>query len=279
MATEGLSLVGFMPEEQAIRYLGTRCLPADPAVQALQAQWNAAQAQLGPAFQNPGQSAVADIPPENDEHLQQLQVLPWIAPEIQVGWVFKLVEIDPLLAFQHEVDLSRSDQLCDGLPEEPSLADILPRCLRLDFPVPPFMVAKNGDHSVLIKSPSTDLRIVARGQNPELFNVFGIALGWASPLVRVVRHNNRCYLVNGFHRTVGLRRKNVKRIPCIFREVDNFADIPVKGGEETFGKELLESDAPPTLGHFAHSRAYSVQLRKVSHVINVHWSEYFLGED
>ena len=45
MPSAGLSLVGFMEQQQAIGYLQSACMPANSSVAALQAEWGAAAAE------------------------------------------------------------------------------------------------------------------------------------------------------------------------------------------------------------------------------------------
>lgn len=280
MSSNGLSLVGFMPEQQAVHYLGNVCVPADGSQPALSTEWAAACTRRGAAVANPGEAVVDDIPsPDHDAHLQAAATLPWIAPFLAAGWAFKQADIDLLLAFQHHVDLARSDALCAGLPPDASLADALPLCIPLTPSAPPFVIAGDPNHGLVIKTPSSDLRIVLKGQMPNAVNVFGIQIGWAPPFVQILRCNGRCYLTNGFHRTFGLRRRGLLRVPCLFRDVADFNEIGAPGGEASFDRPLLESADPPTFGHFANERAYDVKLRKASRVIHMNWSDYFVPEE
>src|ERR1700733_421811 len=111
MPSAGLSLVGFMDEQEALTHLRTACVPSDPSDAALKAAWQAAQAQLGPPISNAGSPNVAAIPAAQAPHIVTLMQTPWAAQALQStlqGSTFQMVEIDPLLAFQFTVDLDRS---------------------------------------------------------------------------------------------------------------------------------------------------------------------------
>jgi hypothetical protein len=54
MATDGLSLVGFMEQDKASRYLANVCIPPNATPAALHTEWTTARAKLGPTVPNPG---------------------------------------------------------------------------------------------------------------------------------------------------------------------------------------------------------------------------------
>ena len=51
MATAGLSLLGFMNQQEAIAHLLAHCVPEKREVPALVEQWQAARARKGPAYE------------------------------------------------------------------------------------------------------------------------------------------------------------------------------------------------------------------------------------
>jgi len=282
MATPGLSLVGFLDQQPATDYLGNICIPnnADPA--ALLAEWQAAQAQLGAAIPNAGQSTITAVPAANQAYAQALQAQPPIAQFLhQGGWEIRLADIDTLLAFQFHVDVARSDSLAAGLPTNPALADAFPLCLPIAPPAAPQMMvyAHNPDlqrnQSLVIKSSDVNVRVMDRG----LFGQYaGIALGLGSPFVHVERFNGRTYLHNGFHRAYALRSRGLMQIPCFYREVMNFNEV-AEGPPATFSQALLESANPPAFGHFAQNRAYPVTMRRRSRNIHISWADYVIPDE
>ena len=60
MPSQGLSLVGFMDQPQAINHLRNDCMPADSSDAALIGEWQAAQGMLGAAIQNAGNPDIQD---------------------------------------------------------------------------------------------------------------------------------------------------------------------------------------------------------------------------
>ena len=280
MPTQGLSLVGFMDQAQALEHLSTACVPANPAPAALLVEWNAARAQLAAPFANAGQPAIQPIAAAGTAYIQQLAQVQWVAealathPSLQ-GCSFQMVEIDPLLAFQFTVDMARSAQHCAPMSSPPTLDQLLACCLPMTRP--------SGEYhwqalqqSVVIKSRSLNLQMGPRGIGADFA---GFNFVWSLPMVHVVRYNGRCYLHNGFHRTVGARMAGATAIPCVFRDVPTPEAAGVKTDGSTFPIALLESANPPTVGHFTQGRAYNVSLRATTRILHISWAEYAMYDE
>ena len=186
------------------------------------------------------------------------------------GATFKMVEIEPLLAFQLTVDSSRSNHHNGNLLGPPSLDELLAICLPINPVSEPIQIHQSPG-SMMLTSRSLNFHTAAQGFINN--NFLGVQVGVSLPLVHVVRHNGKCYLHNGFHRAVGLRGLGVKAIPCVFRDVPSHEAVGIKPGA-TFQAPLLESGNPPTLAHFTQGHAYDVQLKAFSRTIHISWAEY-----
>src|SRR6266404_1770327 len=108
MASNGLSLVGFMDQPQALSYLRFACKPASETVSDtdLIKEWNAAQAKLGALNPNAGSPKIEDLPASHASYATSFLHEPWIQLSLKQfpGIAVKLIEIDPLLAYQFSVD-------------------------------------------------------------------------------------------------------------------------------------------------------------------------------
>ena len=283
MGTPGVALVGFMAESFAVSYLAQRCVPADPAPAALRARWQEARARLGGPTPNAGRPEIVPIPTQHAGHLREVTALPRFAETFGPGgWDFRLVEIDPLIATQFEVELPRAEALCAGLRGVPTMEALLQICLPPRLDAIPFD-AHPQPHALLIRSRSLNLEVHASGmlhQDPGrgLF-LAGAAFGPSLPLVQVGRFQGRCYLIDGYHRAFALRQAGATHMPCLFRDVTDYAGLGATGGYESFERELLLSADPPTCAHFAPSRACAVVLRALWRVIHVTWSQYIVPAD
>src|SRR5262249_25139520 len=128
MPGDGLSLVGFMDEQVATAYLKGACIQVrDP-----RALWLAAKKKRGDPVVKAGACNPQPLP--DSQHLEEVKKRPHFSPSIEgCEWSFKLVELDNLIAFQFHVDLARSKKACEGIAENPSVEEMLPRCLPLDL--------------------------------------------------------------------------------------------------------------------------------------------------
>jgi hypothetical protein len=279
MPTPGLSLVGFMQHAQALNHLNTQCVPANPDPAALTAEWNAAVAKLGAAFANAGRPTIQPIPAAHDAYIQQLIAAPWCAHIFSgpfQGSEFKLVELDALLAYQFTVNNDRSRHHAAAIAQNPTMQQLLDLCLPLQQSTESFQTFAS-PNAMILKSKSLNLRGFGGG----VFNAafMGIQFGVSLPFMHVVRHNNRCYLHNGFHRALCIRGVGVTHAPCIVRDVPTHDEVGIKTDGSTFDAPLLESNNPPTVAHFTQGRAYDVQIRNVARFLHASWAEYVLPEE
>jgi hypothetical protein len=196
-------------------------------------------------------------------------------------WDFKLVELDPVLAFQFHVSTERTDDLCASLSDPPTFEELLSVCLPLDLEDPPTQISVQ-PNSLSMWSPSLNFRVHSFGQvgvdQGQKLAAFGIVVGPAFPLMQVIRFDGRCYLRNGYHRAYGLKKKGATKIPCLFFDTEDYSKVGAPGGMQTFEKSVLESVNPPTCAHLTDGHAYPVLLKSLTRVVQLTWSDYALPE-
>lgn len=280
MPSPGLSLVGFLDQQNAINHLRQACVLPDTSDPALIAEWSAARAKLGPPVAKAGAPDIQPLPAAGIAHVAQLTQQPWVQQALQhqgalLGASFQLVEIEPLLAFQFTVDTARSAHHNGGSPAKPNFDELLNICLPLQQAVEQIDI-QQVPGSMMLKSRSLNLKMLAYGFMHGAF--LGVHVGLALPFVHVVRHNGRCYLHNGFHRTVGLRIRGATHVPCVVRDVPDHQSVGLAPGG-TFDAALMESIDPPTLSHFVNGRAHQVTLKSYHRTLHVSWAEYATTHD
>jgi hypothetical protein len=238
-----------------------------------------AKQKRGDPIPRAGNPQVQDIPDEYQGYLEAVTQNPRYSTTVTPGATFKLVEIDPLLAFQVHITPERTGQIVP-VGFNPGLENLLRICLPhmpLTLDQIPHDIGGDSPTSFIIESPNVNLRVIATGasanDDKEGLKLVGIAIGESSPLVQVVRFNGRCYLRNGYHRALAIRRAGQTHIPCLFLEATAFLGVVERPTEFLFRQKLLESVHPPTLGHYAQGRALSVTLRDVKRFIRVTWIE------
>ena len=279
MPTSGLTLIGFFDkQDQVLQFMRTTCVPGAKSDSDLLMEWIAAKANLGSPTSRAGKPEILPIPQDLEDHINALSLLPQIANLLANGLAgaeFKMVEIDPLLAFQFSIDVDRSNHHCHAFSNPPSNKELANACLPL-APTTENIQVSQTNQSVIIKARGLNLNVFAQGL---AHNFAGLNFGFSLPLMHVVRHNQRCYLHNGFHRAYGARKAGATHVPCIFRDVQDHQNVGIKADGSTFAAALLESSNPPTLAHYTQGRAHSAQMRALSRVLHVSWAEYILPDE
>ena len=280
MATAGLSLVGFMPQDQAIRYLGNVCVPANADSLALFGRVEVAACAGWRGLPTPGVAAVDNIPsPTTMRICKRRQLfrgcaLPCSRMGLQTGGH------RPALGVSVPCGLGQIGQPFRRLAAPPysgGRTATLHSARNL-----PAAVCHRRRPKPRPCHQDAEFRPPNNGQRPNPKRAKRIrdsARMGALRSYRLLRCNGRCYLTNGFHRTFGLRRARSAASPLPVWEVADFNELGVPGGNDSFDKPLLESADPPTFAHFANGRAYDVQLRRASRVIHASWSDYFVPEE
>lgn len=202
--------------------------------------------------------------------------------KVKLNWQFKLVEIEPLIAFQIHLDPDRAARQCALLGRDSPLDKVLEVCLPhgvQDVPCTwtPDPASTQTQGGATFESENLNLRILGAGPigPDDTHKVFiaGIAFGESSRLVQVVEFERYCYLKNGFHRAYGLHKAGLTHIPCILLKGNTYADTGALDG--AFPRSLLQSQNPPLCAHFTNDLAYPVTLRSARRVLKVNWSERF----
>jgi hypothetical protein len=274
MPSPGLSLVGFFADQQhAHNHLTQACIASNPDPAAVIAEWGAAKGALGTPIPNAGHPDIQPLAPGQQAHAQQILAHPIFQADWR-GASVVMVEIAPLLAHQLTVDRNRSSHHCNGLSNPVTDDEMMNCCLPLT-PQQEQLQIFPAQNSLLVKARSLNVRIVQGvGQPPFLGIQFDVSIPW----VHVVRLNGRHYLFNGYHRACGLMAAGATHMPCIMRDIADHNAIGLRP-PDTFDSALLDSQDPPTLGHFGQGRAYAVSLRQHSRILYVNWAEHVVPDE
>jgi hypothetical protein len=129
-----------------------------------------------------------------------------------------------------------------------------------------------GPQSLIIRSECLNIQTQAQGVFNTMFA--GIQFGVTLPFVHVVRLGGRYFLHNGYHRTNGVRASGATHVPCIVRDVPDFAAAGVRADGTTLPETAFTGADQPTMLHYAQGRAAGVSLRTVNRILHVSWAEY-----
>jgi hypothetical protein len=282
MPNPGLSLVGFLDQQSAVAVLRRSCVFTDTSDAALVAEWLRARDKLGAPVENAGRPDVQPIPSDGQAYMERLVQQPWVAASLRddlAGATFQMVELDPLLAFQFEVNTARSHHHTAGAASgPPTTEELLNICLPWDLRMENIRV-NTTPHSLLVTSQGLNFVPLAKGLfRTACGNFVGIKVATSGPFMYVARYNGLYFLHNGFNRAVGLRRRGGTHAPCVVRDHATPEALGIVPGM-TFDVGLLESANPPTVRHFTDGRAHDVQLKSFSRSLHVSWAEYITTQD
>lgn len=192
----------------------------------------------------------------------------------EVAWV----ELDRLVVYQKHIDLSYAAQLKARIGRAPGEDELFRICLPFDHPQPPACWSRVEDDSYVFVSPSCDMRFL--GTMPlearhiqdfphpgALLGVIGLAVGFGSNFLNVVRAENRLILNNGSHRAYVLRELGVERVPCIVQHVSTRDELEAVGPSDVRRDpdHFLRNPRPPMLRDY-----FDPRLRRVTPVRRVH---------
>lgn len=257
---------------------------------AIRNHWLAARARARVPMPRPGQPEVLDFPAGYESYLREVEASPAFEETVNgMAFSFKLVEIDPLIAFQIRIELDRSANLCSGVSAEPLLGDMIKPCLPTVVEDVPTSLGVGGN-SLTVESRSLNLKFrpfwpsgaptMAEITLPNARRVRTVGMHFfpSSPLVQVVRYEGRCFLKNGYHRAYGFAKAGASHVPCVFLEGETSFSAMGIVPHATFQPEVLLCENPPTMGHFVQDRAYEVNLRSYRQVLRINWSHQILPD-
>jgi hypothetical protein len=285
LATRNLHLLGFMTRMYALNFLGQRARLSSMSPGALRQFWQQAKDRIGEPFPNVGRPIVQPIDGADPSYFADVLMNPrfrsWRQGNLFDGMPFSFqnVEIDPLIAFQANVDLERAASLSGSLSSPPALAEKLKLCLPTQsepmvIETPP---SRQKQGTVVLSSPSLNLSIVQAGYlgaaSADELHFGGVGLAPRPGVVQVVQFQNRCFLRNGYHRAYGLRMEGATDMPCLYLLASRWDQVGAEAAESPFTKDLLESDGAPTMGHFTQDRATEVLIRTAIRVVTLTYKE------
>ncbi len=237
-------LIGRPPIAEYIGFVANQALNGDQADQkALAAQWRTANDHVkGLETAESGISDGVPIAPI-DPSLQPLHDQVVADPFFQKSFTFVpvsigVVELDRLVVFQKQINLTYAQNLATSLGAAPSADALFRFCLPFDHPQPPVRSGRIANNSYVFYSPSTDFRFLdaslLRPQQISDYQTSGpasaflaLAVGFGSNFVNVVSAEGRLVLNNGSHRAYALRSLGITHAPCVVQHVSRREELEV----------------------------------------------------
>lgn len=248
-----------MEEKVAAPYLANTVVGGFPACEE---QWRTARGH------HPGvrdlDVDMQDIPSEAEPYLEEVQATQVFQQFLGSATTeFKMVEIKNLVAFQAFVD-------CDFAESSPdrSLLDEVKACIPTEFTAN-YSINHVAHNTVLVSSMTRSLSIASCGFNPAS-GTMGFQLAAMPNWVQVVRHDGRCVLKNGYHRTWRRLQTGETHVPAIVVDSPEYRAAP----RGVFA-DLLYSEQPPLFGDFADKNiSPELEMKSMMKIIRFSAEEY-----
>jgi hypothetical protein len=194
---------------------------------------------------------------------------------------FGMVELDRLIVYQTSVTRNYVDVLKARIGPTPDAAAVFRVCLPLDAPPPPVEVQRAGPRCFVFRCESTHFRFrepallaaqrcAGRHDLEAVAGVVGLAVGFGSSLLNVVRVGKRYLLNNGYHRAYALRALGLSHAPCVIQTATHVDEVQVVVNHRVAAQAdfFLESARPPLLKDFFNPKLCKVlpMRRRVRHI-------------
>jgi hypothetical protein len=241
----GLTDVLYLTGRPALRhFLRFASKAVDPPPEGILVdEWHAARDVLqtlekteSGAADNPG---LIELGPEYDALLEEFLKDPIQRASFNaVPSEIALVELDRMVVYQKNIDLSFTSQLEKELGCTPDRETIFRMCLPYHHPQPPVKWSRVDSKTYVFVSPSNDLRFLGAAplkngqiQNcpivGDIVSMLGLAIGFGSNFMNALYAENRLILHNGSHRAYTLRKMGFTHAPCIVQHVPSREAIDV----------------------------------------------------
>jgi hypothetical protein len=184
-------------------------------------------------------------------------------PELQAAipdapWTVEWVDLTRILSIQKIITTAGLDARVGVVNDDPeAIAEL---CLPVAQPVPPGGGFTDQDGlGFTISSLNPNLRVAgsqvhealvasAPGAPPQKMQGITFFINMGTSYVQVARYQGRSFLRDGYHRTVGLLRAGVTRVPAVVIDAPSFQYIVPQPG--LFDHEVAFSERPPLLTDF-----------------------------
>ena len=103
---------------------------------------------------------------------------------------------------------------------------------------------------------------------------YGFAIGFGFPFVQIVEYQGRWFVRDGNHRCLGLLRRGVDRIPCLFIRAQDAQQFGGTAPDHIRG-EILFGERPPFLRDFLDDHVSASATRPlIGKVIRIAAAEF-----
>lgn len=104
----------------------------------------------------------------------------------------------------------------------------------------------------------------------------GYSINFGARFLQVAEYNGRWFIRDGYHRTFGLLRRGISRVPCVFIRARTFQELGAANAS-FFSYEVLFGERPPFLRDFLDDTvAVSTNQRAHRKVVRISAEEFLV---
>jgi hypothetical protein len=260
------------PEEAALRLAGSNRNVSEPRLGEQVARAQAAVAARQPTLDQ--RHTLAELPETLAAHAQQLRAQPLFAPLAAEGWTFKLADLGQVCALQATVFRDHARERTQAAAGDLlALASItLPMPEKQPLPVQ-YDAARN---TWVISSLNPNLQILGHFKGPVQHHLgCGFLVGILPSFVQVALYRGRYVLIDGYHRSLGLLARGIRKVPVLFRAFGADEPLFTASAQPDFLPEaVMLGERPPLLPDYLDDRvAAEVWLPTTRKIIIIHGVE------
>lgn len=265
-------LLGLGSLGRYIEFINDAVQPAPSDLSALTAEWRAAvshyqeleKSESGIALQgshrdlDPEYRALAERLRSDGAFQRTFDILPTS---------FGMVELDQLIVSQRSVTLDHIESIQARVGRRPPPEALFAECFPSAHAAPPVEVRQLGANRFTFRTESTNLRSAdpklmlpvrtAGEQNIEVVaGTAGIAVGFGTNFLNVVRVGRRYLMNNGYHRACALHALGITHAPCVIQTATHVDELQATAGDRVASQAeyFLESARPPLLRDYFDPR-------------------------
>jgi hypothetical protein len=185
------------------------------------------------------------------------------------------VELDRLVVYQKQIDLSYVAMLKTQLGTQPSAEDVFRCCIPAGPVAQQVQVMQTAANSFTFVSPSNDFRwlgapilqanqIVGYPLGGHLTAAVALLVGYSANHLVVAHAEGRAVLGNGSHRAYALRDLGITHVPCVLQDVSSRDELELLGYGDVApnAEKYLAAPRPPMLRDY-----FDPSLRKLVPVV------------
>lgn len=195
----------------------------------------------------------------------------------------EMVELAKIVVSQRRVTRTFIDGLRARLDPHPALPELFRFCQPLERRDPPLTIRRLSKDRYLFISESNDLRfheavllrpdrLVDYDSGGPLGAIAGVAIGYSSNFLSLVRYEERVVLHNGYHRAVAMLAAGITHAPCVVQTVTRKDEIEVSAGDAVVEDPAFYFRArrPPILKDYLDPRiAKALRARPTRKLVEV----------